>query len=182
MLPSRVDDPGALSESSVSQYVHKSHNVSALLYHLVCPTKYRRSVLTNQVDLALRDICLGIAERYEIVFLEIGADRNHVHFLVQSVPAYSPTQIVRTIKSITARELFRRMPGLRKALWGSAFWSSGYFVNTVGRHASETVIRRYVKNHQGTVVATDTTEDAIGYEQIHQQQLSLFEDGWNTDP
>jgi len=181
MLPSRMDKSGELPQSSVSQYVHKSHNVSALLYHLVCPTKYRRSVLTAQVDLALRDICLEIAERYEIIFLEIGADWNHVHFLVQSVPAYSPTQIVRIIKSITGRELFRRMPGLRKALWGSAFWSSGYFVNTVGRHANETVTRRYVKNQRGNITTADTTDEEIGYEQIYQQQLSLFEDGWYTD-
>ena len=96
-------------------------------------------------------------------FLEIGADRDHVHFLVQSVPAYSPTQIIRIIKSLTARELFKAMPELKKSLWGSAFWSSGFFVHSVGRHGSETVIRRYVKQ-----------QGMKDYQQIHAGQLDLF--------
>ena len=44
------------------------------------------------------------------ICLEIGADKDHVHYLVQSVPMYSLTKIVRTIKSITAREIFQRIP------------------------------------------------------------------------
>jgi putative transposase len=86
----------------VSRLVRKSHNVSILLYHFVCPTKYRRAVITAEVDAALVSICAEIAKRYEIEFLAIGADRDHVHFLVQSVPTYSPTQIIRIIKSLTA--------------------------------------------------------------------------------
>jgi len=70
----------------VSEYIHKSHNVSILLYHLVCPAKYRRVVFTEEVDKELRDVCLEISKRYEIRFLEIGADMDHVHFLVQTVP------------------------------------------------------------------------------------------------
>ena len=57
----------------------------------------------------------------EIEFLEIGADSDQVHFLVQSVPTYSPTKIVRTIKSITAKEIFRQMPEVKKQLWGGEF-------------------------------------------------------------
>jgi REP element-mobilizing transposase RayT len=71
------------------------------MYHIVCPAKYRRAVITKDVDEKLKEICKGIEERYEIQFLEIGTEKDHVHFLVQSVPAYSPEQIVRTIKSIT---------------------------------------------------------------------------------
>jgi len=149
-----------------SHYIHKSHNVSVLIYHLVCPTKYRRAVLSAPVETTLKEVCLGIADRYEIVFLEIGADKDHVHFLIQSVPTYSPTQIARTVKSITAREMFRRMPSLRKDLWGGAFWTSGYFINTVGRHGTESVIRRYVRE-QGT-------QDE--YMPLHTQQLGIFDE------
>ena len=70
----------------MSKLTRKSHNVSILLYHIVCPTKYRRVVITEEVDLVLKQVCLDIEKRYEIVFLEIGTDRDHVHFLVQSVP------------------------------------------------------------------------------------------------
>jgi len=78
----------------MSRFIHKSHNVSVLLYHLVCPAKYRRVVFDEAVDAALKDVCLDIALRYDILFLEIGTDQDHVHFLLQSVPTYSPTKIV----------------------------------------------------------------------------------------
>src|SRR3954462_14869669 len=94
----------------MSLYSRKSHNVTVLLYPLVFPAKYRRAVLDAAVDQALRDVCLGIEARYQLKFLEIGADRDHVHFLVQSVPTYSVTKLVTTIKSLTAREIFQRCP------------------------------------------------------------------------
>ena len=148
----------------MSIYIHKSHNISVLLYHVVCPAKYRKVIFSDEVDQAIKDICLEIADRYEIHFLEIGTDKDHVHFLVQSVPTYSPTKIVRTIKSITAREIFLRIPSVKKALWGGEFWTDGYFVNTVGKHGNEDTIRQYVKN-QGQ------DDD---YKQLHCEQLTLF--------
>src|SRR6202021_2294094 len=93
-----------------SQYIHKSHNVSVLLYHFVCPAKYRRVVFNKAVDETLKNVCLEIARRYEVSFLEIGTDKDHVHFLVQSVPTYSSTKIVTMVKSITAREIFKKHP------------------------------------------------------------------------
>ena len=146
----------------MSKYVHKSHNVSVLMYHLVCPAKYRRAVFTPPVDAALKEVCLDIAKRYEIVFLEIGTDHDHVHFLLQSVPMYSPTKIVQIVKSITAREIFARVPNVKRQLWGGAFWSSGYFINTGGRSGSEAVIQRYVQK-QGR---------RQEYQQLHAQQLA----------
>jgi REP-associated tyrosine transposase len=129
----------------MSEYIHKKHNVSVLMYHIVCPTKYRRAVITEEVDKVLRDTCLEIAKRYEIIFLEIGVEKDHVHFLVQSVPTYSPTKIVRIIKSITAREVFKKVPDVKKQLWGGEFWTEGYFVSTVGKHGDEDMIKNYVK-------------------------------------
>jgi len=100
----------------LSEYIHKSHNVSVLMYHFVCPAKYRRSVFSKEVDETLKEVCLEISKRYEIEFLEIGTDKNHVHFLVQSVPTYSPTKIIQTIKSLTAREIFAKHPEVKKKL------------------------------------------------------------------
>jgi len=147
----------------MSRFIHKSHNVSVLLYHLVCPAKYRRVVFDDEVEAVLRDVCLAIADRYEIEFVEIGVDSNHVHFLVQSVPTYSPTKIARTIKSLTAREIFRRVPSVKKKLWGGEFWTKGYYMSTVGEHSSVEVIRNYVRN-QGT---------EKDYTRLHQQELRL---------
>jgi putative transposase len=98
----------------MSEYIHKSHNVTVLLYHLVFPAKYRRSVIDDRVDAVLKEICLEIERRYQVKFLEIGTDKDHVHFLVQSVPTYSVTKIVMLLKSLTAREVFSRCPQVKK--------------------------------------------------------------------
>ena len=129
----------------MSEYIHKSHNVSVLMYHIVCPCKYRRVVISKEVDKTIKEICKEISKRYEIKFLEIGTEGDHVHFLVQSVPTYSPTKIVRTIKSITAKEIFKKHPEVKKQLWGGEFWSDGHFVSTVSKHGNEDTIGNYVK-------------------------------------
>ena len=69
----------------MSEYIHKSHNVTVLMYHLVFPAKYRRAVFDETVEHKLRDICLDIEKCYEVKFLEIGTDENHVHLLVPSI-------------------------------------------------------------------------------------------------
>jgi len=147
----------------MSEYLHKSHNVTVLLYHLVFPAKYRRVVFDDAVDEVLKEVCLELAARYEMKFLEIGTDKDHVHFLVQSVPTYSVTKVVTILKSWTAREIFRRCPYVKKKLWGGEFWSDGYFASTVGKHGDEEMIGRYVKNQGKT------------YQRLHSDyQLALF--------
>lgn len=149
----------------MSKLVRKSHNVSVLIYHYVCPAKYRKVVINQKVDEILKEVCLEIAKRYQIEFIEIGTDKDHVHFLIQSVPTYSPTKIIQSVKSLTAREIFKRAPEVKQKLWGGEFWSDGYYVSTVGRYGSEETIREYVKE-QGK-------EEE--YQQLHEQQLKLFE-------
>ncbi len=92
----------------MSKYLHKSHHVSVLIDHMVFPAKDRRVVFDANVDATLKRFCLKIEKRYEVQFLEIGTDRDHAHFLVQSVPRYSVTDLVKIIKTLTAREIFRR--------------------------------------------------------------------------
>ena len=149
----------------MSKLIRKSHNVSILLYHFVCPAKYRRVVFDGKVDEVLKEVCLEIAKRYQIEFIEIGTDKDHVHFLIQSVPTYSPTKIIRIVKSLTAKEVFKRAPQVKRKLWGGEFWSDGYYVGTVGKHGSEETVRQYVQK-QGT-------EEE--YRRLHEQQLKLFE-------
>ena len=147
----------------MSEFIHKSHNVTILLYHLVLPAKYRRAVFDPEVDMVMKDVCLEIEKRYQIKFLEIGTDKDHVHFLLQSVPTYSVTKIVTLLKSLTAREIFRRCPQVKKQLWGGEFWSDGYFASTVGKHGNEHTIANYVK------------EQGQEYEKLHEhRQLKLF--------
>ena len=113
----------------------------------------------------LKEVCLEIAARYQIEFLEIGMDDDHVHFLVQSVTSYSATKIITMIKSLTARQLFQRIPLVKKKLWGGEFWTDGYFVATVGKHSTEEVFMRYVKEQR---------QGPEQYKQLHTQQLRLI--------
>ena len=148
----------------MSELIRKSHNVTLLLYHLVFPAKYRRVVFDKAVEDVLRGVCVDIEARYQVKFLEIGADNDHVHFLVQSVPTYSVTKIVTMIKSLTAREIFKRCPYVKKQLWGGEFWTDGYFAGTVGQHGNEETIGNYVKR-----------QGQADYRKLHEdRQLALF--------
>ena len=130
----------------MSDNIHRSHNVSNLMYHFVCPAKYRKVVVDEEVDRVIQETCRGIEVRYDIRFLEIGTDRDHVHFLIQSVPTMSPTEIIQIVKSITAKRVFKECPKVKKKLWGGDFWSDGFYVATVSEHGNEQVIANYVKN------------------------------------
>ena len=129
----------------MSEYIHKSHNVTVLMYHFVCPAKYRRVVIDEKVDQVIKETCQEIEKRYEIRFLEIGTDRDHVHFLIQSVPTYSPKKIIQIVKSITAKAVFAKCPEVKKKLWGGEFWTDGYYVATVGEQGNEETIGKYVR-------------------------------------
>ena len=148
----------------MSDHILKSHNKTLLLYHLVFPLKYRRKAISEDVGVSLKEICFEISERYEVQFVEIGYESDHVHFLVQSVPSYSVSKMVSMLKSITAKQLFQRHPEIKAMLWGANFWTSGFYVNTVGQYSNEEVIRAYVKN-QGMEKE---------YTKLHQEQLKLF--------
>ena len=134
-----------------------------LIYHLVFPAKYRRAVFDSHVDKVLKEVCLEFEHRYQVKFLEIGTDKDHVHFLVLSVPTYSVMRIVTLLKSLTAPEIFKRCPQVKKKLWGGEFWTDGYFASTVGKHGDEHMIGKYVKN-QGNE-----------YVKLHEDgQISIF--------
>ena len=148
----------------MSEFIHKSHNVSVLIYHIVCPTKYRRVVINTDVEKTIKETCEGIEDRFEIKFLEIGMEGDHVHFPIQSVPMYSPTKIVTTIKGNISKQVFEAHPEVKKQLWGGEFWSDGYFVSTVSKYGNEETITEYVKN-QGT---------EKDYKQMMKKQLELF--------
>lgn len=75
-------------------HVGKSHNKNLLLYHFVCPAKYRREVFSQGVEQTLKETCKGIEERFEMKFIEIGTDEDHVHFMIQSVPMMTAKRII----------------------------------------------------------------------------------------
>lgn len=145
------------------EHINKHHNRTLLLYHLVFPVKYRRKAIDQPISETIKQVCLDIEQSYEVGFIEIGTDNDHVHFLVQGIPNMSVTKIVTIIKSVTAIEIFRQHKEIKKFLYGGNFWTSGYYANSVGLYGNKDVIQRYVQN-QGK-----------NYTQIYQNQLNLFD-------
>jgi REP element-mobilizing transposase RayT len=105
----------------MNEIIHKSHNVSVLLYRIVCPTKYRRVVINKEVEEKIKETCEGIEDRFEIKFLETGMEGDHVHFLIPSVPMYSPMKIVTRVKGNIWEPVFEAHPEVKKQLWGGEF-------------------------------------------------------------
>lgn len=129
------------------------HNIYDTHYHIVFPVKYRKALLQNDIPLAIAKIAEEITERYDVEFEKIGCDQDHIHILTNFPPKYSGSDIVRMFKSITARELFKQFPLLRKQLWGGEFWSDGFYFATVSERGDWKSVERYVAN-QGKTMAT----------------------------
>jgi putative transposase len=123
---------------------HTYHNVSTTHYHIVFPVKYRKALLTDGIPLAINRLAKEIGERYDIEFEKLGYDKNHIHILASFPPKHSGSDVVRIFKSITARELFKQFPLLRKELWGGEFWSDGFYFATVSERGNWSVVEQYV--------------------------------------
>jgi len=70
---------------------------------------------------------------------------DHVHVFIGAPPRYSPSRLVQILKSVSVRELFRKYPRMRKAMWSGKTWSDGYFVRSVGDAVTADIIRRYIE-------------------------------------
>jgi len=121
------------------------HKAFRLKYHFVFVIKYRKDLfgIESYVE-SLKEICKGLEQRYSMKFETIGFDEDHVHFMLQSVPKYSASQIFRLVKSITALQLFEKHPEIKKELWGGEFWSDGGYVASVGEGVNADIIRSYI--------------------------------------
>jgi len=146
------------------EHVRKRHNVSLIIYHLVCPAKFRREIFSEVVSATLKQTCLELGARYEIKFLEIGTDSDHVHFLIQTIPNRSVSDTVKIIKSITAKQISRQHPEVKRFLWGGNIWTMGYYINTVGQYGNLTMIQNHVKK-----------QGLDNYTQLHSQALTLLD-------
>ena len=115
-------------------------------YHIVFPVKYRKALLSEPVVSTVKQLTGELEERYEFEMEQIGCDQDHVHLLCSFHPKYSIGQFVRLYKSITARELFKQHPQLKKDLWGGEFWSDGYYVATVGERGNWQAVEKYIRD------------------------------------
>lgn len=122
------------------------HNVYDTHYHLVFPVKYRKALLNQEIPLAINHLAEEISKRYDIEFEKLGYDQDHIHLLTSFPPKYGGSDVVRIFKSITARELFKQFPLLKKELWGGEFWSDGFYLATVSERGNWKMVEQYVAN------------------------------------
>ena len=121
------------------------HAVYDLKYHLAWIPKYRKHILGKEVSDYLREVFRQIAEEYGFGIDTLEVMEDHVHIFVEAPPKYSPAQVVQIMKSISAREVFKRFPKLRKELWAGELWNDGYFVRSVGDKVTADIIRKYIE-------------------------------------
>lgn len=115
-------------------------------YHFVWSVKYRRKVLSEEIEAYMRELIYQIAEDKGFTVDEFEAgDMDHVHLFVTAPPKLSPSLLVQYLKGITGRKIMERYPDLKKQLWNGELWNHLYFVETVGDVSAETV-RRYIEN------------------------------------
>ena len=110
--------------------------------------KYRKKLLNNDIANFLKNICSEIGERYSFEFDAIGCDGDHVHLFVGAEPKHSPSRVMQIIKSITARNIFKEFPEIRKQLWGGELWSDGGYIGTVGDGTTSDIIKNYVQKRE----------------------------------
>ncbi len=147
-----------------------NHCAYDLHYHFVFVVRYRRALLRPEVEAELVRLSHEIGERYEIDIEGVGADLNHVHLLCSAHPKIAPGDIARIYKSITAAQLFKSFPDLRREMWGGKFWSSGTFVSNAGPADGWATLIRYIENQGKNPEAENlrllfTTTDATTQEQ-----------------
>jgi len=138
------------------------HAVYELKYHLVWVPKYRARILGGEVSKYLKDVFKQIAEEYEFKIDVMEVIEDHVHMFIEAPPSYSPSDLVQIMKSISAREVFKKFPKMRKAMWSGKIWNEGYYVRSVGDKVTSEVIKKYIEYQR--------QEDDVS-------QLKMFERG-----
>ena len=125
---------------------HWYHNVSECYYHIQITVKYRKALINKKTEKVILESISGIKERYAIEVSHVGFDQNHVHLLTRFLPKYSGVQVIKLIKSLSAKAVFREVPEVKNELRGGEFWTDGYYIATISGKGNKAVIEKYIKN------------------------------------
>ena len=125
-----------------------SHCVYDTKYHLVWAPKYRRWILRGEIRQRVRELFIEIAEHHGFEIEEMEVDKDHIHLFLSFPPKVSISKVVGLFKAVSAREIRREFPGIKRQLWGGEFWEDGYFVRTVGDKVTAEIIKKYIRFHE----------------------------------
>lgn len=132
-----------------------SHAVYDLKYHFVWIPKYRKRILNENIAKRVEEIFREIAEIYEFEIETMAIVEDHVHVFLSAPPKYAPGEVVRILKSRSAKVVFKEFPQVRRELWAGELWSDGYFVRSVGDQVTTEIIKRYIEYHNTKQLAFD---------------------------
>jgi len=124
---------------------------ASTIFNLLSNTE--KIVLDKETIDTILDALKNFKERYAIDIHEIGFDQNHIHILCQFLPKYSGGQVIKWIKSITAKQCLK-LPQVKEQLWGGEFWTDGYYIATISNRGSKSTIENYIKNQGGNIKDT----------------------------
>ena len=126
-----------------------SHCQYQIRYHFVWGVKYAHELLFGERIKFLKKVIGEIGVKYDYQIEAVGTDENHLHLFAGAHPAIPPAKLAQTVKSISAREMFKEYPVIKRFLWGGSLWAIGYYVRTVSDGPLEKVVKEYIE-HQGS--------------------------------
>ena len=124
------------------------HAVYNIEYHFVWIPKYRKSIMVRNVKAYAEYLIRKVCKEYGLWIIELEVASDHVHLFVESPPKYSPAEIMNFLKSITAREIFKKFAILREHFWAGEFWGDGYYVGTSGDQVTTDSVKEYIRRHR----------------------------------
>jgi putative transposase len=136
-------------DESVLQVGRTRYTHYTIAYHLVWIPKYRRKILSGEVQAETKRLLRECCERHGLTLLALETDIDHIHVFVSAPPRFSPALIANLLKGDSSRGLRAKFPHLGKLCGKDHLWTQSYYVGTAGRVSAET-IKRYIEQCQGT--------------------------------
>ncbi len=131
----------------MAEIIHCRGYIYAIQYHIVWCVKDRHKIIRDDVEASLIRIIKSIAEENKFTIEEINTDLDHIHLLISCTPQHYIPNMMKALKGVSARLLFKEQASLKKSLWGGHLWSPSYFVATVSENTEEQ-IREYIKRQK----------------------------------
>lgn len=123
------------------------NSVFQIGYHMVWCTKYRKQILTDQIAEDMQELLTKIAADNNFTIENMEVMPDHIHLFVTAAPNHLIASMVKALKGVSARHLFKKHPYLKKQLWGGHLWNPSYYVGTVG-NISEQTIKKYIETQK----------------------------------
>lgn len=126
-----------------------NHCVYNINYHIVFCPKYRHRVIKGKVEEVVKQTIQDACNKFGYTLLQMETMPDHLHIFLSAPPNIAPTDIVKTLKSVSANTIFKAFPDFKKRyFWGSGLWSRGYYIGTAGNVSADT-IRKYIESQKG---------------------------------